>query len=88
MLQRHAINTPFRAAIMESGTATSISPALNFTPFDAMAKAVNCTQSPGAARLACLKAVSGDAIHEWANGPQGLAFRPIVDKYVYHTCSS
>jgi hypothetical protein len=62
-----------------------MSPIPKFTSFDAMAKAVNCTEPPGAVRLTCLKAVSGDAIHAWANGPQGLPFQPTVDKYV-HRC--
>ncbi|KAF8576342.1 alpha/beta-hydrolase [Ramaria rubella] len=78
-IQRHAVNTPFRAGIMESGAAVSTSPTPNFTAFDTMAKAVNCTQSPGAARLACLKAVPAAAIHAWANGPQGLSFTPVID---------
>lgn len=67
---------------MESGSAVSMSVTPNFTPFDTMAKAVNCTQTPGPARLACLKAVPADKIHAWANGPQGLAFSFVVDKLV------
>ncbi|KAF8584336.1 alpha/beta-hydrolase [Ramaria rubella] len=78
-IQRHAQNTPFRGGIMESGAATSMSPIPKFTSFDGMAKAMNCTQSPGAPRLACLRAVSTDAISTWVNGPQGLSFGAIVD---------
>jgi len=78
-IQRHSINTPFRAAILQSGAATSMSPVPSFTSFDALSKAVNCTQAPGAERLACMKAVSADAIRAWENGPQGLAFEPVVD---------
>ena len=81
-IQRHSEDTPFRAAIMESGTAVSIVPTPNFIPFDTMAKAVNCTQTPGPERLSCLKAVPADAIHAWANGPQGIAFSFVVDESV------
>ncbi|KIJ56376.1 hypothetical protein M422DRAFT_239597 [Sphaerobolus stellatus SS14] len=78
-LQRHPVNPPFRAAIMESGAVVSASPIPSFTSFDAMATAVGCTQSPGAARLACLKGVSAAAIRAWTNGPTGLAFEPTID---------
>lgn len=54
-----------------------------------MAEAVNCTQTPGPARLSCLKAVPADAIQKWANGPQGLTFSFMVDKLVvYYPCYS
>ncbi|KAF8513089.1 Carboxylesterase [Gautieria morchelliformis] len=85
LIQRHSENTPFRAAIMESGAAVSMLPTPNFSAFDAMAKAVNCTQSPGAARLSCLKAVPADAIKAWVNGPQGMTFPIIVDNVTLFT---
>ncbi|KAF8577513.1 alpha/beta-hydrolase [Ramaria rubella] len=84
-IQRHGQNTPFRAAIMQSGAATSMLSTPSFTSFDTMARAVNCTQSPGATRLACLKAVPAAAIRAWENGPQGLAFEPIVDNVTVFT---
>jgi len=68
---------------MESGTAVSTSPVPNFVPFDTLAKAVNCTQSAGKARLACVKSVPAAAIQAWSNGPEGLTFGPVIDKWVY-----
>ena len=81
-VQKYSHDTPFRAAIMQSGTDATIKATSSFTAFDSMAKAVNCTQTPGPARLSCLKGVPADAIHAWANGPQGLPFSFTVDKLV------
>jgi hypothetical protein len=57
----------------------------SFTSFDALSEAVNCTQNPGAERLACMKAVPADVIRTWENGPQGLSFGPLVDKSVFQS---
>jgi len=84
-IQRHTTNAPFRAAIMQSGAAVSMSPAPSFTSFDALSQAVNCTEAPGSARLACLKAVPADVIRAWENGPQGLSFEPVVDNVTVFT---
>lgn len=68
---------------MESGAASSMITTPNFAAFDTFAKAVNCTQPPGAERLACLKSVPASTISAWLNGPTGLTFgSPVVDKYV------
>jgi len=80
-IQRHRINPPFRAAILQSGVAPPISTVPSFTSFDSLSKAVKCTQAPGAERLACMKAVPADAIRTWENGPQGLSFGPVVDNF-------
>ncbi|KAJ7931334.1 Alpha/Beta hydrolase protein [Mycena leptocephala] len=45
-----------------------------------MASAVGCTQSPGAARLACLKQVSGSTIRNFTNGPSSGTWGGLVDK--------
>ena len=79
ILQRHGINPPFRAAIMESGAANSMSTTPSFASFDGMAKAVGCNQSPGPVRLDCLRKVPAGVIHAWANGPDGLSFLPVVN---------
>ncbi|KIJ56381.1 hypothetical protein M422DRAFT_239602 [Sphaerobolus stellatus SS14] len=78
-IQRHPVNPPFRAGIMESGAAVSTNPTPSFTAFDAMSKAVGCNQSPGAARITCLKGVPAETIRAWTNGPSGLAFDPVID---------
>lgn len=67
---------------MQSVAIVTLYPSTNFAQFDALAKAVNCTQPASDERLACVKAVSAEAIHNWANGPQGVEFIPTTDKYV------
>ncbi|GJJ10880.1 hypothetical protein Clacol_005108 [Clathrus columnatus] len=79
ILQRHSVNPPFRAAIMESGAASSTISTPNFTSFDIFAKAVGCNQAfPGPERLACLKSVPASQISTWLNGPSGLGFGNVV----------
>ncbi|KAJ7630562.1 Alpha/Beta hydrolase protein [Roridomyces roridus] len=79
-ISRHTpSNAPFRAAIMLSASDVSMSPTPSFTSFNAFASAVGCTQSPGAARLACLKNISAPVIRNFTNGPTSGAFKPIVD---------
>lgn len=78
ILQRHHVNPPFRAAIMESGAASSMLTTPDFTNFDVFSKAVNCDQAPGADRLACLKSVPASSISAWLNGPSGLGFGSLV----------
>ncbi|KAJ7255363.1 Alpha/Beta hydrolase protein [Mycena rebaudengoi] len=70
---------PFRAAIMLSGTVPSTSPTPPFKYFNAMASAVGCTQSPGAERLACLKAVPASTIRTFTNGASSGTWFPLVD---------
>jgi len=68
---------------MLSGVANTVSPVTDYTNWNTLAAAMNCTQSPGKARPACMKAVPGATIRAWLNGPSGLGFGvPIVDKYV------
>ncbi|KAF8198344.1 Alpha/Beta hydrolase protein [Mycena galopus ATCC 62051] len=77
---RHPPGTaPFRGAIMLSGAVESKSPAPSFTSFNAMASAVGCNQSPGAARLACLKQVPASTIRTYTNGASSGTWRPSVD---------
>ncbi|KAJ7225984.1 Carboxylesterase [Mycena pura] len=70
---------PFRAAIMLSGAQTSMSPIPSFTSFNNFSTAVGCTQTPGAARLACLRQVPASVIRNFTNGPTSGAFEPVVD---------
>ncbi|KAJ7863795.1 Alpha/Beta hydrolase protein [Mycena olivaceomarginata] len=77
---RHPAGTaPFRAAIMLSGTVESTSPTPSFVNFNAMASAVGCEQSPGAARLACLKQVPASAIRAFTNGASSGTWGGLVD---------
>lgn len=74
---------PFRAAIMISGSAEARSPTPNFNSFNNMATALGCTQDPGAARLACLKAVPASTVHNYTNGPASGTWTSFVDKFVF-----
>ncbi|KAJ6510649.1 Carboxylesterase [Mycena sanguinolenta] len=77
---RHAPGTaPFSGAIMLSGAVESKLNTTSFPTFDAMATAVGCTQSPGAARLACLKQVPASTIRTYTNGPSSGAWDSLVD---------
>ncbi|KAK7059761.1 carboxylic ester hydrolase [Favolaschia claudopus] len=77
---RHAPGTaPFRGAIMLSGTVVSKNPTPTFTSFNAMATALGCRQSPGAARLACLRAVSASTIRTYTNGASSGTWTSLVD---------
>ncbi|KAJ7742573.1 Alpha/Beta hydrolase protein, partial [Mycena metata] len=77
---KHSPNTaPFRAGIMLSGAAVSMSPIPSFTSFNNFSTAVGCTQAPGPARLACLKAVPAADIQAFVDGPLSGAFEPVVD---------
>ncbi|KAL0577491.1 hypothetical protein V5O48_004476, partial [Marasmius crinis-equi] len=72
----------FRAGIMLSGASvTPASSAPDFTPFNEFADAVNCKQSPGLARLACLRQVPAPVIRNFTNGPSSGAFRPVTDNF-------
>ncbi|KAJ7868620.1 Alpha/Beta hydrolase protein [Mycena olivaceomarginata] len=77
---RHPAGTaPFRAAIMLSSTVESTSPTPSFVNFNAMASAVGCEQSPGAARLACLKQVPASTIRTFTNGASSGTWGSLVD---------
>jgi carboxylesterase type B len=82
-IQRHTPeNAPFRAGILLSGASVSTSPVPSFTAFNGFAAGVGCNQAPGAARLACLKAVPAQTIRSFVNGPTSGAFgTTVVDKY-------
>ncbi|KIJ33057.1 hypothetical protein M422DRAFT_70484 [Sphaerobolus stellatus SS14] len=83
VIQRHPVDTPFRAGIIESGAIPTLYPPTNFSAFDTLAQAVNCSQSPGEERLACLKNVPPEVIHAWANGPEGVEFIPTTDNITW-----
>ncbi|KAF7324610.1 Carboxylic ester hydrolase [Mycena kentingensis (nom. inval.)] len=78
-IARHAPGTaPFRAGIMFSGAQGTLrSP--TFDSFNAFATAVGCTQSPGTARLACLRQVTTQRIRSYTNSAASGTFRPLVD---------
>ncbi|KAF8142673.1 Carboxylesterase family-domain-containing protein, partial [Mycena galopus ATCC 62051] len=83
---RHPPGTaPFRGAIMLSGAVESRSPAPSFTSFNAMASAVGCNQSPGAARLACLKQVPASTIRTYTNGASSGTWGASVDRSVSYS---
>ncbi|KAF8217180.1 Carboxylesterase [Mycena galopus ATCC 62051] len=82
---RDRVNTPFRAGIMLSGAPTSASPIPSFSSFDAFAEAFGCTQTPGPARLNCLKKVSASSIRNFTNGPLSGSFGPVVDNVTAFT---
>ncbi|KAL0571082.1 hypothetical protein V5O48_010873 [Marasmius crinis-equi] len=67
---------PFRAAIMLSGNIG----ALGATPtaFNQFATALNCSQAPGAARLACLKSIPANTISAFVNGPSSGSFGSVT----------
>ncbi|KAF7357270.1 Carboxylic ester hydrolase [Mycena sanguinolenta] len=77
---RHSPGTaPFSGAIMLSGAVESVLPTTSFPSFNAMAAAVGCDQSPGAARLACLKQIPASTIRNFTNGPFSLTWTLLVD---------
>ncbi|KAJ6528734.1 Carboxylesterase [Mycena vulgaris] len=75
---RDRVNTPFRAGILLSGAPIS-SPPTSFASFDAFATAFGCSQTPGPARLKCLKAVPAATIRNFTNGPLSGAFGTVID---------
>ncbi|KAJ7034410.1 Carboxylesterase family-domain-containing protein [Mycena alexandri] len=77
---RDRLDTPFRAGVMLSGAPTSSSPIPSFSSFDAFAEAVGCSQTPGPARINCLKTVPATVIRNFTNGPLSGSFGPVVDK--------
>ncbi|KAJ6582340.1 Alpha/Beta hydrolase protein [Mycena capillaripes] len=82
---RDRVNTPFRAGIMLSGAPTSSSPVPSFDAFDGFAEAVGCSQTPGLARLECLKKVPAAEIRNFTNGPLSGSFGPVVDNVTTFT---
>ncbi|KAJ7916494.1 Alpha/Beta hydrolase protein [Mycena leptocephala] len=85
-ISRHAPGmAPFRAGILLSpaGADESTSPTPSFVMFNAMAFAVGCTQTPGAARLACLKQVPASVIRNFTNGPESGMYFPVVDNVTF-----
>ncbi|KAJ7923032.1 Alpha/Beta hydrolase protein [Mycena leptocephala] len=81
-IARHTPNdAPFRAGIMLSGAQVSMSPIPSFTSFNNFSAAVGCTQTPGPARLACLKRVPAAVIRNFTNGPTSGSFAPVVDVF-------
>ncbi|KAG7094923.1 hypothetical protein E1B28_005729 [Marasmius oreades] len=76
--------TGFRAAIMFSGAP--LSPAdlpPNFMLFNDFASAMNCTQSPGPDRLACLRQIPATVIRNFTNGPSSGQFGVVVDNLTH-----
>ncbi|KAF9261783.1 alpha/beta-hydrolase [Marasmius fiardii PR-910] len=74
----------FRAGIMlSSALVDSANVPPDFTSFNDFSNAVNCTQSPGPARLACLKQVPAAVIRNFTNGPSSGAFSVIVDNQTF-----
>ncbi|KAJ7445249.1 Carboxylesterase [Mycena latifolia] len=82
---RDRVRTPFRAGIMLSGAPTSSSPIPSFSSFDGFAAAVGCSQTPGPARLACLKQVPAATIRNFTNGPLSGSFGSVVDNVTVFT---
>ncbi|KAJ7235088.1 Alpha/Beta hydrolase protein [Mycena haematopus] len=77
---RHTPETaPFKGAIMLSGAVESQSPTPSYTSFNAMASGVGCKQSPGAARLACLKQVPASTIRTFTNSASSGVWGAVVD---------
>ncbi|KAF9261784.1 alpha/beta-hydrolase [Marasmius fiardii PR-910] len=75
-----AIKQGFSAGIMLSGVpvgSADVSP--DFEAFDGFANALNCKQSPGPARLACLKRVLATVIRNFTNGPSSGVFGVVID---------
>ncbi|KAF7324603.1 Carboxylic ester hydrolase [Mycena kentingensis (nom. inval.)] len=70
---------PFRAAVMFSGAQPSTIPTPSFDVFNAFASAVGCGQSPGDARMACLRQLPTEAIRNYTNQPTSGTFGPVVD---------
>ncbi|KAK1216288.1 hypothetical protein PQX77_021097 [Marasmius sp. AFHP31] len=76
-LARHSeYNPPFRAAILLSGNIGQLGS--KQTAFNEFASAVGCTQDPGPARLACLKAVPASTISTFVNGPDSGSFGSVT----------
>ncbi|KAJ7300985.1 Carboxylesterase [Mycena albidolilacea] len=82
---RDRVNTPFRAGIMLSGGHTFSSPIPSFSSFDVFAETVGCTQTPGPARLNCLKSVPASNIRNFTNGPLSGSFGPVTDNITVFT---
>jgi carboxylesterase type B len=80
ILQRHGEFPPFRAAIMQSGFASSISlPPPDRQAFSKLVEGQNCTHWIPARRLECLLSLSTQTIKNWLNGPDGAVFSPTFD---------
>ncbi|KAJ6481068.1 Carboxylesterase [Mycena sanguinolenta] len=82
---RDRVNTPFRAGVLLSGAPTSSSLIPSFSSFDAFAESSGCTQTPGPARLNCLKDISASSIRNFTNGPSSGSFGPVVDNITVFT---
>jgi hypothetical protein len=70
-----------------SGLQVSTTPILDFTIFDEFATAMGCAQPPGPQRLKCLRNIPATAIRNYTSGPNGVAFSPGVDKFVFYPSS-
>jgi hypothetical protein len=70
-----------------SGVQVSTTPILNFTIFDEFATAMGCAQPPGPQRLKCLRNIPATTIRNYTSGPNGVAFTPGVDKFVFDPSS-
>lgn len=68
---------------MLSAAQESTVPTPSFASFNGFASAVGCSQTPGAARLTCLRDVPAAVIRTFVNGPSGGLYVPIVDKCVF-----
>ncbi|KAJ7791346.1 Alpha/Beta hydrolase protein [Mycena olivaceomarginata] len=83
-ISRHSpSSSPFRGGIMLSAAQESTVPTPSFASFNDFASAVGCSQTPGAARLTCLRDVPAVVIRTFVNGPSGGLYVPIVDNVTF-----
>ncbi|KAJ7625787.1 Carboxylesterase [Roridomyces roridus] len=76
---RNRVNATFRAGVLLSGVPVSSPVTPSFTSFNGFATAVGCSQSPGPARLECLRRVPALTIRNFTNGPLSGSFGPVTD---------
>ena len=84
LLQRHVEETPFRAAIMQSGAATTFTfpPAVG-SGFKLFSEAMVYDSAPSKERLKYLQDVGASTIMEWLNtNDTAPAFVPSLDEFV------
>ncbi|KAG7086243.1 hypothetical protein E1B28_002213 [Marasmius oreades] len=74
----------FKAGIMLSGAPLGpADDAPDFSSFDDFANAVNCEQSPGPRRLACLRQIPATVVRNFTNGPSSGAFGLVLDNFTF-----
>ncbi|KAF9261768.1 alpha/beta-hydrolase [Marasmius fiardii PR-910] len=74
----------FNAGVMLSGApvgSANVPP--DFEAFNDFSNAVNCRQSPGPARLACLKRVPAAVIRNFTNRPSSETFGAVIDNQTF-----